>query len=96
MADLDVAGQPIFKAVPAKIEQNLRTAFPDLASVKVHVSLPNHIIVDVVERNPLLVWYQDGAVTWIDAEGVAFMPRGDVQGLIAGRFHRLLRRPDAG
>jgi len=79
---LGLAGQPIFKALPARIETNLRTAFPDLASVKVHVSLPNHIIVDVVERMPILVWYQAGAVTWIDANGVAFMPRGEVQGLI--------------
>jgi hypothetical protein len=80
---MSVSGEPIFKAVPAKIEQDLRTAFPDLASVKVHIRLPNRIIVDVVERNPLLAWYQDEAVTWVDAEGVAFMPRGEVQGLIA-------------
>ena len=81
-AMLGMAGQPIFKAVPAQIETNLRTAFPDLASVRVHIGLPNHIIVDVVERMPILVWYEGGAVTWIDANGVAFMPRGDVQGLI--------------
>jgi hypothetical protein len=79
---LGVSGQPIFKAVPALIRNNLRTAFPDLASVSVRVNLPNHIIVNVVERQPLLVWYEDGAVTWIDANGVAFKPRGDVQGLI--------------
>ena len=81
-AMLGLAGQPIFKAFPAQIETDLRTAFPDLASVKVHVSLPNHIIVDVVERTPILIWHQAGAVTWIDANGVAFMPRGEVQGLI--------------
>ena len=79
---LGVAGQPIFKAVPAQIQENLRTAFPDLEAVTVHVSLPNRIAVQVVERKPLLVWYQDGKTTWIDSKGVAFMPRGDVQGLI--------------
>lgn len=81
-AMLGMVGQPIFKAVPARIEANLRTAFPDLASVKVRVGLPNHLKVDVVERMPILAWYQGDAVTWIDASGVAFMPRGEVQGLI--------------
>ena len=81
-AMLGMVGQPIFKAVPARIETNLRTAFPDLASVKVRVGFPNHINVDVVERTPILAWYQDEAMTWIDANGVAFKPRGEVQGLI--------------
>ena len=81
-AMLGMVGQPIFKAVPARIEENLRTAFPDLASVKVRVGFPNHIKVDIVERVPVLAWYQDGAMTWIDANGMAFKPRGEVQGLI--------------
>ncbi len=81
-AMLGMVGQPIFKAIPAQIEANLRTAFPDLASVKVRVGLPNHIKVDVVERMPVLAWYQGEAATWIDASGVAFAPRGEVQGLI--------------
>ena len=81
-AMLGVNGQPVFKAVPAQIMVNLRTTFHDLASVKVHVGFPNHITVEVVERAPALAWYQDNVVTWIDANGVAFMPRGDVQGLI--------------
>ena len=79
---LGLLGQPIYKAVPSRIETNLRTAFPDLASVNVQVSFPNHIRVAVTERTPILAWYQDGKATWIDSNGVAFMPRGDVQGLI--------------
>ncbi len=79
---LGVAGQPIFKAVPALIEKNLRTAYPDLASVKVEVGFPNRVAVQVVERMPLLLWYQDGKTTWIDANGIAFMPRGSVDGLV--------------
>jgi len=79
---LGIAGQPIFKAVPAQIVESLRTAFPDLESVKVHVSLPNRISVQLVERNPVLAWNQDGKTTWIDSKGVAFTPRGVVKGLI--------------
>lgn len=79
---LGTYGQPIFKAVPARIIDNLHAAFSDLQEIHVRVQLPNRIIVDVVERAPVLAWYQDGVVTWIDASGVAFMPRGDVPGIV--------------
>ncbi len=79
---LGVAGQPIFKAIPDQMMKNLRTAFPDLASVAVQVKFPNQVAVQVVERMPILQWYQDGKTTWIDAHGVAFMPRGQVEGLV--------------
>jgi cell division septal protein FtsQ len=79
---LGTYGQPIFKAVPARIIANLHAAFSDLQEINVHVQLPNRIIVDVVERAPVLAWYQDGVVTWIDASGVAFMPRGEVPGMV--------------
>lgn len=79
---LGTYGQPIFKAVPARIIDNLHAAFSDLQEIDVRVQLPNRIIVDVVERAPVLAWYQDGVVTWIDASGVAFMPRGEVPGMV--------------
>ena len=79
---LGLAGQPIFTVIPSKLEQDLRTAFPDLAKVSVQVAFPNHIRVAVVERMPILAWYQDGKTTWIDADGISFTPRGDVQGLV--------------
>jgi hypothetical protein len=79
---LGIIGQPVFKAVPALLEANLHTAFSDLKSIKVHVGFPNHVKVVVVERTPVLAWYQDGVVTWIDADGVAFTPRGEVANLI--------------
>ena len=72
MPVLGLAGQPIFTVIPSKIEQDLRTAFPDLESVSVQVAFPNHIRVAVVERMPVLVWFQDGKTTWIDANGDLF------------------------
>ncbi len=81
-AMLGMIGQPIFNAVPALMEANLRTAYSDLESVKVHVGFPNRITVDVEERIPVLAWYQNGVVTWVDASGVAFMPRGEFPGLV--------------
>ena len=81
-AALGVTGQPIYQAIPSQIETNLRTAFPDLASVSVKVGLPNHVYVSVVERTPVLLWSQGDKITWIDSNGVRFMPRGNVAGLI--------------
>ncbi|MDI6768430.1 MAG: FtsQ-type POTRA domain-containing protein [Anaerolineales bacterium] len=81
-AALRVIGQPIFVANPAKITENLLNAYPDLSSVDVHVAFPNRIIVDVVERTPLIAWYQDGTLAWIDAQGIGFPPRGQAGNLI--------------
>jgi cell division septal protein FtsQ len=81
-AMLGMVGKPIFNAVPAQIMANLHTAYSDLESVKVRVDFPNRITVDIVERTPVLAWYQNGVLTWIDASGVAFMPRGEVPGLV--------------
>ena len=81
-ASLGLVGQPIFKAVPSQIEASLRAAYPELAQVKVHVGFPNRLVVTVTERTPLLAWSQGGQVTWIDGQGIAFKPDGQLQGLI--------------
>lgn len=76
------SGKPIFLAFPAQIEETLRSAYPDLSSVNVRVAFPNRLIIDVVERTPVMVWYQNGAMAWIDPSGVAFPARGAADGLI--------------
>lgn len=81
-AVLDMTGRPIFAAAPAKMEAALRAAYPDLSSVRVRVAFPNRVLVEVVERIPVLAWYQNGAMAWIDANGVAFPPRGAADGLV--------------
>jgi cell division protein FtsQ len=95
---LGVTGQPIFTAIPSDIEKNVRTAFPDLAGVSVQVGFPNRIQVNVVERTPVLVWSQGDKITWIDSNGVSFMPRGNVPGLIPiaanGEPPKVTRAPD--
>lgn len=82
-AALRVIGQPIFVAIPAQMKENLLNAYPDLSSVDVHVAFPNRIIVDVVERTPLIAWYENGTMALIDAQGMAFPPRGQAENLIS-------------
>ena len=72
---LGSAGQPIFTILPSDLESRLRINYPELASVKVNVGLPNTITVNVAERQPIIAWQQNGGYTWIDANGIAFRPR---------------------
>jgi len=82
-AALQSIGQPIFMAIPAQIAANILADYPDLSSTEVRVVIPNRIIVSVAERIPLIAWYQDGAMAWIDAQGLAFPPRGKAENLIS-------------
>lgn len=79
---LHLNGAPVFLIVPAKTEDALRFHFPEIASVQVSVELPNKVIATITERQPVIRWEQDGGYAWVDAEGVAFRPRGEMGGLV--------------
>jgi len=81
-AVLGVVGKSAVSASPAQMKYNLMAAFPELKDVKVSVGFPGSVTVRVVERKPLIAWQQDSKVSWVDAEGVAFPPRGAVDGLV--------------
>ncbi len=76
-----VSGQNIFTVQPAELERRLRLNYPELLSANVDVYLPNYVFVTVVERQPVILWNQNGGYTWVDESGVAFRPRGDAAGL---------------
>lgn len=80
-AALGVWNEPSFTINPAQIEYNLLASYPELVSVKVQVGLPAEVIVDLRERVPVLSWQHAGQVTWVDAYGYAFPPRGSAEGL---------------
>jgi hypothetical protein len=80
---LDIAGQPTFLLMPSELEKRLRLAFPELAAAKVEVELPNTVLVQVVERKPVVRWEQGDGYTWVSEEGIAFRPHGDLPGLIS-------------
>lgn len=81
-AVLNISGQPIFALTPSDLEMRLRLTYPELASVRVTVSLPNLVTVNVTERQPVIRWEQGGGYTWITDGGIAFRPRGELAGLI--------------
>jgi len=80
---LNIAGQPIFLLTTSDLETRLRLNYPELASVRVNVSLPNLVTVNVTERQPVIRWEQGGGYTWIASDGVAYRPRGEMVGLIS-------------
>lgn len=83
-AVLDVSGLRSFEVSAQEMEDELRTAFPELSAVSVRVGFPASLLVTVKERTPLLAWNQDGGTQWIDAAGIAFPARGDApEGLVA-------------
>jgi len=81
MADLNTVmgtfGASIFSIDPQKLEDVLQRAFPELASINVKVNLPASVKVKAVERVPVIAWTQEGSEVWVDAQGVAFPPRGN-------------------
>ena len=79
---LGLSGYPIFLLTHDQIELRMLHNYPELASVEVDISLPNIVTVNVTERQPVIMWQQDGVYTWIDETGTAFRPRGEAPGLI--------------
>ncbi len=69
-------GASIFSINPQKLEEVLQQAFPELVNISVKVNLPADLKVEVVEREPVIAWTQGGSEVWVDAQGVAFPPRG--------------------
>ena len=81
---LAVNGEPIFAVAPRDLEHELHKAFPGLlVEASVRVGLPAQVVVTVQEREPALIWEQDGKTLWIDADGYAFAPAGKNPGLMA-------------
>ena len=80
-AALNLSGVPIFALDPAQLETILVQAFPEFSSVDVSLGLPNAVRVTVTERQPVVAWRQENSTTWVDAEGIAFPPRGEVGAL---------------
>lgn len=81
-AALNSAGQPVFTLLPSDLAKRIRIKYPELASANVTLSLPNVLSVNVTERQPIILWQQNGAYTWVDENGIAFRPRGSANKLI--------------
>ncbi len=78
-----VTDQPVFMLMPSELETRLRLDYPELTAVQATVSFPNTLSIRVFERKPVVRWEQADGYTWIAEDGVAFRPRGEMEGLIS-------------
>ncbi len=78
---LGIANQPAALLNPAQIEYNITASFPEIYGAYVQIELPAKVTITVAERQPVAAWAQDGQVVWVDAQGYAFPPRGEIEGL---------------
>jgi cell division septal protein FtsQ len=74
-AVLDIEEESIFTLQAAELQAELEEAFPEFSSVAVEVGLPAKVAVTVEERQPILVWKQEGRTVLVDANGMAFPQR---------------------
>jgi cell division septal protein FtsQ len=76
-AVLNLSDEPIYAVDVAAAQDRLEKAFPEFSEVSVAVALPNKVTVSLSERQPVLVWQQDGRTMLVDQSGVAFPVRGE-------------------
>ncbi len=82
VAALGVINHPAALLNPDQIVYNLQYSFPDISAVQIETFLPAGLIVTIVERQPIVAWNQDGKTVWLDAQGFAFPPRGEIDTLV--------------
>jgi cell division septal protein FtsQ len=63
-----VDGHSIFLFRPADVAQRVK-AVPGIASADVHVRLPNQVLIDVREHQPLVAWQAITTTLWLSADG---------------------------
>jgi cell division septal protein FtsQ len=74
-AVLNIEEESIFTLQAAELQEKLEEAFPEFATVAVELGLPAKVSVTIEERQPILVWKQDGKEILVDANGISFPQR---------------------
>lgn len=80
---IPVKGQRILGVTPESIEKVIKNTYPVISDVKVVVGWPSSLSIHINERVPVIEWNQDDVTRWISADGVAFDPKGEAEGLVS-------------
>ncbi len=73
-----LSGLHILWAHSAAIEERILNALPTIGSVQAQCKLPADCAIVIVERQPRVVWDEDGLLWWVDDEGVVFHAQGSL------------------
>lgn len=76
-SDLGVVEKRIIALDADQMRQRLAKKYPELADVKITITLPAKVALSASERAPLLAWVVDGNTYWIDENGYIFPARGE-------------------
>lgn len=76
---LDLNQRRIFLLSPLEFEQAITDNFPDLYGVRVSLTIPAQMTIQVQEREPTLMWNYQGRQLWIDPQGYLLPIRGEAQ-----------------
>lgn len=69
-----IVGYNVFFIEPDSVERSLRR-LPEIRSAYIWIGMPNQVIVQIEEREPVIVWQRSAEAFWIDAEGIGFKAR---------------------
>jgi len=67
----------IFWINPAQVEATI-ASLPNIKEARVHCGLPDRVTIEVVERQPQIVWQQGDKRYWVDEEGTVLPARGEL------------------
>ncbi|KUK45735.1 MAG: Putative cell division protein FtsQ [Anaerolinea thermophila] len=82
LSQVDLVGKAIISVKPEVVKQEITESFPSVKSVKVSAGLPASVNIQVVERDPIILWQSEEMPLWIDAEGVTFPVRGEAETIL--------------
>lgn len=75
-------GQRMLTIIPRQIATVVQNSFPVLVDVQVTTGIPATITIHLKERQPVMIWQQDGETRWISADGISFEPYGEARDLV--------------
>jgi hypothetical protein len=75
-------GSNLFLVSPAAVETRIREKIPAVRSAELTVAIDGNVVLDIREREPILLWVQENASYWVDANGVFFPALADRSDLI--------------
>jgi hypothetical protein len=78
-----LTGENLFLVSPAAAERQILTKIPAILSVQVSVGISGAIQMVAREREPILLWTQNGSSYWVDGDGVFFPVLGDRGDLVS-------------
>jgi len=72
-----IVDSTIISIDPQKLHTSLAESFPEFSQINISIGLPASVKISVVERTPVLRWFNDSGEHWVDLEGFIFPARGD-------------------